>query len=126
MFKRHNPTIPLALECILLFLAVSVFSWGLQAKLSGYQSDPGQSTSAIDTAKLATEKGAARTVASAEDRDPRRFAFELLRFTDLTFSLQGNHFPIAYVSQPERWANVHGQYNLPDPNLMRRPPPALS
>jgi hypothetical protein len=125
MFKRHNPTVPLALECALLFLAVSVFGWGLQAKLSGYQSDSGKPT-AIYMAKLATEKGTARTVASAEDKDHHRSALELLRFTALAFSLQRNHFPIAYVSRPETGANVPGQYGLPDPNLMRRPPPTLS
>jgi hypothetical protein len=123
MFKRHNPTVPLALECTLLFLVVSVFSWGLQAKLSRYQSDSGKPTG-IYMAKLATEKGTARTVASAEDRDYHRSALELQRVAALASSLQGNNFPIACGSGSETGANVDGQSRLPDPNLMRRPPPA--
>ena len=41
IFKRRNPIVPLALECALLFVAVSVFGWGLQAKLSLYHTNPG-------------------------------------------------------------------------------------
>jgi hypothetical protein len=125
-FKRHNPTVPLAIECALLFLAISVFGWGLQAKLSGYQTYPGRSTSAIYMTKLATEKIAVRTVASLEGKDQSLPPLELRHLTALSILLQATDFSIAYICQPEAGPRIPSQYGLPDPNLMRRPPPVLS
>ena len=126
IFKRHNPTAPLALECALLFLAISVFGWGLQAKLSVYQINEGKSTSASYMAKLATEKSTARTVAAVNDRDQGSAVLELRHIAAVTFSLQSNQFPTVFMGQLEPGPRIPGRYNLHGPDLMRRPPPVLS
>ena len=119
MLKRRNSTVPAALECALLFLAVSVFSWGLQAKLS-------TSVSTGSTAKLSTEEGSARAVASLEDQGQPRLTWESLHFAASALSQQGNHVPPTYLSQPGPGPRIPGRYYLHGPDLMRRPPPALS
>jgi hypothetical protein len=126
IFDRHNPNFPLAFECALLFLAISVFGWGLQAKLSCYNSDSGSSTSTRSVAKLSTEKGSDRTVASVEHQDRPRLTWESLHFAAAAFMQQGNHVPPAYLSQLGPEPRIPGQFNLHGPDLMRRPPPVLS
>lgn len=51
---------------LLLLLAVSVFSWGLQAKLALYSAT---STTGSNVAKLSTERHSIETVRSLEERD---------------------------------------------------------
>jgi hypothetical protein len=126
MFKRRNSTVPAALEFALLFLAISVFSWGLQAKLSGYFSDSGNSASTRPMAKLSAEESSDRTVAVVANRDQPRPTWESLRFAAFASSRQGKHVPPAYLSQSGPGPHVPGRYNLHGPDLMRRPPPVLS
>ena len=123
--KKRNPNLPLAFECALLFLAISVFSWGLQAKLSGYCSDSG-TASTRSMAKLSTEEGSTRTIASVENQDEPRLTWESLHFAAVALMQQGNRVPPAYLSQPGPGPRVFGRYNLHGPDLMRRPPPVLS
>jgi hypothetical protein len=126
IFRRHNSKFPVAFECALLFLAISVFSWGLQAKLSGYNGDSGTSAPTRSMAKLSTEEGSTRAVASVEHQDQPRLTWESLYFAAVAFMQQGNHVPPAYLSQPGPEPRVPGRYNLHGPNPMRRPPPVLS
>jgi len=123
IFKRHNPKPPLAFECALLFLAISVFSWGLQAKLSGYNGDFGTSVSTKSMAKLSTEEGSNRAAASVGHQDQPRLTWESLHFAAVSFMQQGNRVPPAYLSQPAPGPRLSGRFNLHDPDLMRRPPP---
>ena len=112
IFKRDNPNPPLAFECALLFLALSVFSWGLQAKLSVYFSNAGTSTSTRSMAKLSTEEGSDRKLASVECPDRPRLTWESLHFAAVASLPQGNHVPLAYDCRlrPEPWAS--GRFNL--------------
>lgn len=126
MFKRHNPNLSLALECALLFLAISVFSWGLQAKISGYNGDSGASASTRSMAKLSTEEPSTRVAASLAHSDIPRFTCESLHLVAAALMQQGNHVPPAYLSQPRPGPRIPGQYNLHGPDLMRRPPPVAS
>ena len=126
IFKRHNPTISLTLECVLLFLAIAVFSWGLQAKLSDYHTHPGDSTVTSSMAKLSIEEGSARSVASLEDGGQPCLALESLHLAAVAFSWQHNHVSLASLVQPEPGPRIPGRYNLHGPNPMRRPPPVLS
>ena len=126
IFKRHDPNLPLAFECALLFLAISVFSWGLQAKLSGYFSDSGNSASTRPMAKLSVEESSDRTVAVVANRDQPRPTWESLQFAAFASSQQGKHVPPAYLGQPGPGPRIPGRYNLHGPDLMRRPPPVLS
>jgi hypothetical protein len=125
-FKRHNPNPPLAFECALLFLAFSVFSWGVQAKVSLYHSHAGNSPSTSSMAKLSTEEGSYRTVASVEHPDQPRLKWESLHFAAVAFVQQGNQVPPTYLSQLGPEPRVPGRFNLHGPDLMRRPPPVLS
>ena len=95
IFKRHNPNPPLAFECALLFLAISVFIWGLQAKLASYHNDAETSVSSGFMAKLSTEESSDRSVASMEDQDQPRLTWESLHFAAVAFMQQGNHVPPA-------------------------------
>lgn len=126
MFKRRNPNVPLALECALLFLAVAIFSWGVQAKVSLYSSDPGNSALTSFMAKLSTERGSSHVVASAEDRDQPRFTVEVLHFVDFAVSMQSNSVPPANSRQSKTGPDIAGRYNLHGPDRMRRPPPVFA
>jgi len=126
IFRRHNPNLPLAFECALLFLAISVFSWGLQAKLSGYCGATGASSSTSSMAKMMAEEGSIRTVASVEHQDLPRVTWESLHFAAVAMMQQGNHVPSAYLSQHRPGPRVPARCKLHGPGLMRRPPPVLS
>ena len=126
IFKRHNPNLSLAFEGALLFLAISVFSWGLQAKVSGYNSDSGTSVSTRSIAKLSTEEFSTRATASIAHPDLPHVTCEPLHLAAAALMQQNNHVPPAYLSQPRPGPRVSGQFNLHGPDLMRRPPPVLS
>jgi hypothetical protein len=126
ILKRRNPIVPFALECALLFLAVSVFGWCLQAKISLYQNNKQESTSTNYMGKLSTEKGSARTVTSVDDQDQRRLIGESRYVTAVVFSLLGHDVAPANLSQPELGPRVPGRFNLHGPDITRRPPPVLS
>ena len=126
IFRRHNSKFPVAFECALLFLAFSVFSWGVQAKVSLYHSHAGNSPSTSSMAKLSTEEGSTRTVASVENQNQPRLTWESMHVAAYAFMQQGNHVPPAYLSQLGSEPRVPGRFNLHGPDLMRRPPPVLS
>lgn len=124
-FKRRNSIVPLALECVLLFMALSVFGWGLQAKLSLYHTKKGESASASSVAKLLTEKSSAKTV-SVDNRDQRRPIWESQHFRAVVFSLLGHDVVPVNFSHPEPGPRNPGLYNLHGPDHLHRPPPVLS
>lgn len=125
-FKKHNPNLQLAFECALLFLAISVFSWGLQAKLSGYSGEAGTLVSTKTMPKLSTEELSTRAAASVGCQDQPRLTCESLHFAAVAFMLQGNHVLPACLSQSEPWSRVPRRFELYSPDLMHRPPPAFS
>jgi hypothetical protein len=127
IFKRRNPIVPFALECALLFVAVSVFGWGLQAKLSLYHNNKKhESTSTGYMAKLSTEKSSASTVTSVDDNDQRRLMGESRYASAIVFSLLGHDVAPAILVRPEPGPRIPGRFNLHGPDLTRRPPPVLS
>lgn len=126
IFKKHNPYLQLAFECALLILAVSVFGWGLQAKLSGYNGDSGTSVSTKTMAKLSTEEVSTRAAASVWHQDRPRLTWESLHFAAVASMQQGNHVPPAYLSQCEPGPRVPRRFELHSPGLMHRPPPDFS
>jgi hypothetical protein len=115
-----------AFEYVLLFLAISVFSWGLQAKISGYDGDSGTSSPTRSMAKLSTEESSTRAAASMARSDLPRFTCESRHFAAAARMQQGNHVPQVYLSLPRPGPRIPGQYNLHGPDLMRRPPPLAS
>ena len=121
-----KPTVPLTLKCALLFLALSVFSWGLQAKLSVYNSNSGNSTSTIYRSKLSTEKASVPTAApeKSEQDDRDQTTFRSVHFTVFAVLLHGAQVSAAFMIQPVHWSPKSDRYSLHD--LLRRPPPVLS
>jgi hypothetical protein len=126
IFERRNPIVPFALECALLFVAVSVFGWGLQAKLSLYQNNKHESTSTSYMAKMSTDKSSDLTAGSVEGHDQRRFIGESRQTFAVVFSLLGHGVAPARLIQPEPGPRIPGRFNLHGPDLTRRPPPLLS
>jgi hypothetical protein len=125
-FRRHNSRLPVAFECALLFLAISVFSWGLQAKISGYDRNSGTSSPTRSMAKLSTEESSTRAAASIAHSDPRRFTCESRHLAAAALMQQSNHVPQVHLSLPRPGPRIPGQYNLHGPDLTRRPPPVTS
>lgn len=126
-FRKRNPKVPFALECALLFVAICVFGWGLQAKLSLYQNNRQESTAASFMAKLSTEKSSARTLTSVDDHDQRGLLRESQYATAISFFLLGHSVaPPANLTETELGPRVPGRSNLHGPDATRRPPPVLS
>jgi hypothetical protein len=124
MPKRPQTAAPLALKCALLFLAVSVFAFGLNAKLSLYQKH--QSPDTVAAAKLSTEKRAAQSTIVlkvvkeplASDETLRLMAFAVFHnvISSPTFRL---HQVEVSLCSPCRCDSRSS-------SLMNRPPPTLS
>jgi hypothetical protein len=126
IFKSHNSKLPLAFECTLVLLAISVFSFALQAKTSGYNGDSGTSASIRSMAKLSADDYPTHTEASEEHQVLPRFTWESLHFAAVALMQQGNNVPSARLSQSRSGPIVPSRYNLHAPDLMRRPPPILN
>lgn len=126
MLEKRGSSVSFALECALLFLAMFVFSWGLQAKLVLYHANPGTSSTTNSTAKLSTETRTAQAVDSVKNQVPPRFPSEALHFAGVAIPLQGHDATAASLAQVERGPSIPGQYYLHGPDLKRRPPPVLS
>jgi len=124
MVKRSRSPAPIALKCALLFLAVAVFSWGLQAKLSLYKTS--QSPSAASVAKLSTEKRTAQAMASIERIAELPGTWEKVSLSSLTASLHAISIPSIRFHQVELSLCRPCRCDLQGPDLMRRPPPALT
>jgi hypothetical protein len=125
MFKKRNSKLSFGLECALLLLAIFVFSWGLEGKLSQYQSHSIESSITSAMAKLAPEKRSALSVRSMEDQVRPRFTPESLLLAVFGFSLQGHDIASWRLDHPEPGPRTPGRYNLHSLDLMRRPPPPV-
>jgi hypothetical protein len=125
-FNKPNSKLPLVFECALLLLALSVFSWGLQAKLSGYGGDSGTSSPTRSMAKLSIEESSTRAAASIARSDLPRFTCESRHLAAAALVHRGHHVPQVYLSLPRTGPRIPGQYNLHGTDLMRRPPPVAS
>lgn len=108
----------------LLFLAFSVFAWGLQAKLSLYKAAPFPSTATV--AKLSSENRSAQTIASLQSTMKSNIDRGTIKFLCFLDSLRAAEGPSVRFQQVEvrlcrscgsEWQNL---------DVMRRPPPALS
>ncbi len=126
MFEKRGSSVSFALECALLFLAVVVFSWGLQAKLVQYRANPGAASTTNSMAKLSTETRMTQTVDMVRAQVPPRFPVEMFDLAGFAFSLQGHHAAAVSRTRPERGPSIPGQYFLHGPDRNRRPPPVLA
>ena len=121
--KRTSNSVVLA--CVLMVLGVSVFCWGLEAKLSLYRID--QSKPAMSCmAKLSAEKQADRTMAAVAPRTAPRIMPKLSNIAGAVNYSQGNGIPIAHLQGAYLSHLARGEQNLYLFKLTRRPPPLLS
>lgn len=126
MFKRRNPGISLALECTVLFLAITVFGWGLRGKLALYHADSANSSTVSTTAKLTIEERSARSMVAAHTHVKPRLTPDSMCRVEFAFVLQTPVARPANRAQDQPGPSTPGLYNLHGPDLLRRPPPALS
>ena len=126
MFKRRNPRTSHALEYALLFLAIAVFSWGLRGKLALYHANSADSSTISTTAKLTTEERSARSVIAAHTHIKPRFTPDSMCKAAFSVALQVQETLTQNRIEDEPGPATPGSYNLHGPDLMRRPPPALS
>jgi hypothetical protein len=120
----QRPKIAIATKCALLFLAFSVFAWGLHAKLSLYQAAQNPSTATV--AKLSTEKRSAQTMASLEKAVKPDSTWETVKLISLAVSLQMIAIPSFRFHQVEVSLCRSCRCDLQGPDIMHRPPPTLS
>ncbi len=122
MLKRPQATVSLALECALLFLAIAVFSFGLQAKLSLYKSHPPSAA----VAKLSTEKRSAHTIVArvVREKDSPSSPAQKIRL-HASISLQRALVPCSALHQVELSLYDPGRAHLHGLHSLRRPPPSL-
>lgn len=126
MVKRRNHGISLALECALLFLAITVFGWGLRGKLALYHADIANSSTVSTTAKLTIEERSARSLVAAHAHVKPRLTPDSMCRVAFAFALLIPEAPLANRVQDQPGPSTPGLYNLHGPVLMRRPPPTLS
>ncbi len=126
MHKRRNPGISLALECALLFLAITVFGWGLRGKLALYHSDVANHSTASATAKLTVEERSARSMVAAHTHMKPSLTPDSMCRVAFAFVLLTPEAPLANRVQDQPGPSTPGLYNLHGPDLMRRPPPSIS
>jgi hypothetical protein len=112
-----------AFKCALLFLACAVFSWGLQAKLSLYKTP--QSPSTVTVAKLLTERRSAKTMALLEKALRPGTARETLNLIPSLVSAPAILFLTFKFYHLEMNFCRSRRWNLHDPRLTQRPPPAF-
>ena len=123
MSKRHQIADAYAFKSAVLFLAVAVFSWGLQAKLSLYKTP--QSPSTITVAKLLTERRSAQTVALLGKALKPDTAREKLNPVPLLVLVQAILFLTFKFYQVDVNFCRSRRRNFHDPHLTQRPPPAF-
>ena len=124
MSKRPRIAGTYAFKCALFFLASAVFTWGLQAKLSLYK--PPQSPSTVTVAKLLTEKRSAQTVALLEKALKPDTAWGTSNLIPLLVLAQATLMLAFEFYQVETNLSRFRRWDVRDPHLTQRPPPAFS
>jgi hypothetical protein len=122
MQRRVLSQFSLPLQFAFLFLAVSVFGWGFQARLYQYKTN-GRSSESV---KMCTDKRSPLKAlpAAAEEKPQPDFEKSAIRFI---FAI--NH-PAATLSNTTQQVELSlvtpSRYDAQGPGLMLRPPPANS
>ena len=125
MVQKRKPSAPFLVECSLVFLAMLVFSWGLQAKLALYHTGNGTICATNSMAKLAVENRPALTNVQIWDRGLPPALPELNHVAAFAFSLHPPQGSSAKLADREPGLRGPGQYYLHGHDLKLRPPPAV-
>jgi hypothetical protein len=112
-------------KCVLLFLMVAVFAWGLHIKLSHYTPSVSSSNSASVTVKLLRDKSVEHSADSyAEDIANDRV--ERVEEVPTLSTIHVMPFPQLVLHQVELSLCSSCRYDSDGPNSMHLPPPAIS
>lgn len=121
MLLKLRSSVPLIRKLALLFLAVTVFSFGLQAKLSLYRPISTPNTSA---AKISTERYSAQVLHALERPDG---VPSLRDEFDLTMRVSRIAPALDSAAQQAEMVLWHpGRFDLNGDYSLHRPPPFLS
>ena len=120
MVKRPRIAARFAFKFALLLLAISVFGWGLQAKLSLYKAP--ESPSTVIVAKLLTERRSAQTMATLEKAVHRNIGWNTVL---LLLAFQAILIPSLRFHQVEVGLCESCRWDLQS-YLIQRPPPTFS
>ena len=125
MVQKRKPNASFLVECSLVFLAMLVFSWGLQAKLALYHTDNGAICATNSMAKLAVENRSALTTVQIRERGLPPAVPALTHVAAFAFSLHPLQGSSAKLAEREPGLGGSGQYYLHGHDLKLRPPPAF-
>ena len=112
------------MKCVLLFLAVAVFAWGLRGKLSQYHSGSGMQAAISSMAKLTTDKRSPSSGALDQYLEPKWAPQSIYLAAGLLALSEAQ--PDSPMPWPADHTQAPGQYNLHGPSLLRRPPPVFA
>jgi|GEM_PF-1643238 hypothetical protein len=125
MVQKRKPSASFLVECSLVFLAMLVFTWGLQAKIALYHVDNGAICTTNSMAKLAAENRSALATVQIRDQGLPPAVPEINHLAAFAFSLHMLQVSSAKLAELEPGLRGPGQYFLHGPDLKRRPPPAF-
>jgi hypothetical protein len=117
MHSNMKSIVLLVRKCALLFLALFVFGFGLQARLAQYQTSPPNPTAA----KISTERRSAQVLKSLDKRDETPTPTYRLAIAFLLSGIQVRSIPQSVIerakislSDPRR-LDLNGAHSLHDP-----------
>ncbi len=124
MLRRPQPGVSFRVKCVLLFLMLAVFGWGLHTKLSHFNPSMSSSKDVSAAAKLLTDKSVEHSAdAYAQDvaDDPGQ-------------RIKVPSSPVIHVMPFPQMALHHAElslcnscrYDSDGPNSMHLPPPTIS
>ncbi len=122
---RHKPSASFLVESSLVFLAMLIFSWGLQAKLALYRADDGAICATNSMAKLAVENRSDLATVQIRDQGIPPAVPEIHHLAAFASSSHLLQASTAKLAELELRLSEPGQYFLHGPDLKRRPPPAF-
>lgn len=124
MFSKRHINISRALEISLLFLALSVFAWALQGKLSQYHPQDDHSHSIPAMAKISKEGGASLEALLPDQSRPATWSYAHVLF--LSLNLPYRRAASALAASREPGPSISGTYNLQDADMNTLSPPLQS
>ena len=127
MIKGTQPGVSSGIKCVLFFLMLAVFVWGLQIKLSHYHLSLTSSNSASVAAKLLTDKSVEHS-ANSDAKDTIDLPDDPAQSTEIPTVSVIYTVPFSQLAfyQVELSLCSSCRYDLDGPNSMHLPPPTIS
>jgi hypothetical protein len=124
MLRRLQPGVSFRVKCVLIFLMMAVFGWGLHIKLSHYSPSMSSSKEVSAAAKLLTDKSVEHS-ADAYAQDVADDPGQRIEVPSSSV-IHVMPFPQMALHQAELSLCNSCRYDSDGPNSMHLPPPAIS